>query len=319
MMVRSRRIIPKHTFLLKCVGATAAIFIAASDCGAQGVQQIQVQGKDSAWKLVGTVDSLTPFQIHAKGNVKFGGAGQDDNSNAGVSSSAFAKWGRTIFSSGLDLLFQWLQSAAVSSTSGSDTSTAGSSDGSGFNDAGTSDGAGVSTESVRARRLNRKPAPNPPAIMHWNWVDYINSNGSTVNYDEGAFFVLLTTTGRAPSQGSGGQVAPPALYYWYKKIFDNGGNIAFDQKIWVWVKVHDGGRDPFSKSSFGDNKGSYTVWLDPDQQINDSQLRARISPPQFASTASAQKLKASAAAAMAGKSYHTSLVLQRKAPARGPS
>ena len=64
------------------------------------------------------------------------------------------------------------------------------------------------------------------------------------------------------------------LYYWYSKINQAGNNIAFDQKVWVWVKLHDGGRDPFSTRDFGDNSGSYTIWIDIDSKINDNEMKA---------------------------------------------
>ena len=288
-------------FRMKGLAAALSLALASLGCAAQSVQQISVQGKDSSWKLVGTVDAMTGFQIGAKGTVDFGGLGHKDDPNAGVTGNPFAKIAETLFSGGLNYFLTWLESASINDGSG------GGSSGDTETDSGYPVTGDDTTESFGTA--------NSTSAMHWNWVDYVNTNGATVNYDEGAFFVSMTTTGQPPSpSNAANEVASPALYYWYKKIFDNGGDVAYDQKVWVWVKVHDGGRSPYSTSSFGDNSGSYTIWIDPDQQISDTALKANVTLPQFSNTPEAQKLKARVAAKTAGKRYHVVTVLQRKTP-----
>jgi hypothetical protein len=288
---------------LRSKGAAAAfgLAIVSLGCAAQSAQQIAVQGKDSSWKLVGTVDPMTGFQIGAKGSVNFGGLGHKDDPNAGVTGNPFAKIAENVFGLGIEYFVKWLEGASVDDGSSGGTNSDGGANTTG-DDFSESFGTG-----------------NSSSAMHWNWVDYINTNGSTVNYDEGAFFVSLTTTSQAPSQGNAAnQVASPALFYWYKKIFENGGDIAYDQKVWVWVKIHDGGRSPYSTSSFGDNSGSYSIWIDPDQQISDTALKASVPLPTFRNTAAAQQLKARFVATTAGKRYHVVTILQRKTPNHQP-
>jgi hypothetical protein len=279
-------------FRLTGVAAALSLAIVSLNCAAQSMQEITVDGKDSSWQLVGTVDAMTGFQIGASGNVDFGGLGQNDNPNAGVTGNAFVSFVKKAFET-IERFMGWVESAE-SASSGSSS--------------GVDATGGETAESL-----------STGAGMHWNWIDYINRNGPTVNYDEGAFFVVMTKDSNPPTQSNAAdQVAKPALFYWYKKMFDNGSNVAFDQKVWVWVKVHDGGHDPYSTSSFGDNRGAYSIWIDPDQQISDTELKVSVAPAKFANTAAAQELKAHIPVSTAGKTYHVATVLKRKTPNKKP-
>ena len=267
---------------VKWVWALVGLFFICQVCNAQELQTIQLQGKDSAWKLAGSVDAMNGFQIGAKGMVDFGGLGNDDGVTAGVTGNAFVKWCRDNWDS-IEKALEGLEQVAVAASSSALTSGSPS-----------------------------------PAVMHWNWVDYIDKNGPTVNYDEGAFFVVITTTDQPPSKSNAAnQVAKPALYYWYSKLYNAGNNIAYDKKVWVWVKQHDGGRDPFSTSDFGDNHGSYTIWIDIDSKITDNDLNSSSAPVTPKASASGVGTTA-AALTVSGKASHTASVLKRKTPNKHP-
>lgn len=275
----------RRVFPSKGLATVIGIVTVCYACAAQGSQSIQLDGKDSSWRPVGSIEPMTGFQIDAKGTVDFGGLFQSDTANAGVTGSAFAKWAKEVFSGGVEAAVQWLESAAVSDDQGGDQ--------------------GGDQTSSQVSPLSE----GIPSVMHWNWIDYINNNGGTVNYNEGAFFVVITTTDQSPSKSNtAAQVARPALYYWYNKLFQAGNNIAYDKKVWVWVKVHDGGHDPYGTSSFGDNHGSYTIALEPGSTITDTELKTTITPitlkkGQFASYVATR--------IASGRTYHTAAVLKR--------
>jgi hypothetical protein len=214
------------------IAALMGALLVCQVSNAQAVQSIELQGKDTSWRLVGSVEPNTGFQIGANGMVDFGNLFNDYGVTAGVTGNAFAAWCSRNWKS-IAAAVDWL-ATVVADASKSDSSA-----------------------------------------QHWHWIDYINKNGGKVNYDEGGFFVVMTTNDRPPSKtDESNRVAAPALYYWYYKINQAGNNIAFDQKVWVWVKQHDGGHDAFSTSDFGDNSGSYTIWIDPDDKINDNETKS---------------------------------------------
>jgi hypothetical protein len=266
------------------VAAAAATLLVCLNSNAQELQTVQLQGKDSSWRLVGSVEPMTGFQIGAKGMVDFGGIGNDDGVTAGVTGNAFVKWCRDNWDSIENALEQVAQVVVAVSSSALTTSSSGLS------------------------------------VMHWNWVDYINHNGPEVNYDEGGFFVVVTTDDQPPSKSNvGNQAAKPALYYWYNKLYNGGNTIGYDKKVWVWVKQHDGGRDAYSTKDFGDNHGTYTIWIDLDNKITDNDLNTSSVP------ASSKKLAAvggvgttESALTSSGKAHHTSTVLKRKTPNNHP-
>jgi hypothetical protein len=193
------------------------------------VQKIDLQGKDSAWRQVGTIDANIPFQILAKGSVDFGGIGNDDGVTAGVTGNAFIRW----------CTDNW----------------------------GTIEKAAEELAKIAAVAA----AADDPNMDHtkWPWIKYIFDNGGTVNYDEGGFWVAITRNDQPPSQANQANLlCKPALYYWYHKLFEQNNNIAYNTKVWVWVREHDGGRDPFNpKPDYGDNSGHYTIALDPDTKL----------------------------------------------------
>ena len=263
---------------MKCVSATVVMVMVCLNCSAQESQTIQLQGKDSSWKLVGSVEPMTGFQIGAKGMVDFGGLGEDDSANAGVTGNSFVKWWRDNWPNIEDVI-GWLEQVGVA---------------------------------VEAFGLD---SAGSPSVTHWNWIDYINANGNKINYDEGAFFVVLTTNDNPPSKGdASNQIANPALYYWYNKIYNAGGNIAYDKKVWVWAKVHDGGRDPYSTSSFGDNHGSYTIWIDLDNQITADELKTSSAPISLKKNVTNAALTSAADLVAKGKAHHVATILKRKKP-----
>ena len=98
----------------------------------------------------------------------------------------------------------------------------------------------------------------------WHWITYINSNAGKVNYDEGGFWVAITKDNNPPSTSN--VICTPALYYWYLQLYKQNLNVAYGQKVVVWARAHDGGRDPFKPkvADFKDNKGYYTIWLNTD-------------------------------------------------------
>jgi hypothetical protein len=78
---------------MKTVAATIAITMMLSfSCSVQGLQTLVLQGKDSSWKQLGSVEANTSFQIRARGTADFGGIGNDDGVAAGVTGNAFVKW-----------------------------------------------------------------------------------------------------------------------------------------------------------------------------------------------------------------------------------
>ncbi len=75
-----------------------------------------------------------------------------------------------------------------------------------------------------------------------------------VNYDQGGVWIKITDIG-------GNELTATQLYYYWHNVYNKVGGVCFSRDVIVWAKAHDGGRNPESTSSYGDNKGYYQVWL----------------------------------------------------------
>jgi len=74
-----------------------------------------------------------------------------------------------------------------------------------------------------------------------------------VNYDQGGVWIKIVSrsTGKAENTN---------LYYYWDQIYNKVGFMS-DSDVDVYAKAHDGGRQPGNTGGYGDNKGSYEVWL----------------------------------------------------------
>ena len=87
-----------------------------------------------------------------------------------------------------------------------------------------------------------------------NQIKQLFKKRGPVNYDQGGVWIKITDIG-------GNEVTAIQLYYYWHNVYNKVGGVCFSRDVIVWAKAHDGGRNPESTSSYGDNKGNYQVWL----------------------------------------------------------
>jgi len=207
--------------------------------------QVTIPGNRTTWSLVGAVPANTAFNIQASGTVDFGCAlgSCKDGVNAGVTGNAFGKW--------------------LSENENSIVNAA----------------ENIAKAIGYVINLNIKAVPGE---TYGNTIKRMGNNvdvnniivqqiqlfTTKVNYDEGGFWIVMTTNAQPPSQGNN-IFTKPVLYYWYNKIYQQLGkeqmpsHLQFTVPLWVWVLPHDGGRDAFNfkTQDYHDNSGSYNVVL----------------------------------------------------------
>ena len=211
---------------------------------------IEVPGKSPQWTLVGSVNANTSFQIQGKGTIDFGcklGACKD-GVNAGVTGNSFAKafrdnWG-TIENLFKDMAKDMGMGAAP------------------FNEKiAMKPGEDLSSFIERKKTSNQI---NTDMLFN----GYTKKVGHEVNYDEGGFWIIMTTNGQPPVYGQN-TFCEPKLFYWYNELYKEllkenfSPTIRFSKTVWVWVLPHDGGHNAFDikPQDFHDNSGAYKVWL----------------------------------------------------------
>ena len=78
--------------------------------------------------------------------------------------------------------------------------------------------------------------------------------GKPVNFNQGGLWVKITDK-------DGKVIDNVELYYYWGKFYNKYGKPC-EEKVTVWAKAHDGGKNPESRSGYGDNTGFYVVWID---------------------------------------------------------
>ncbi len=211
---------------------------------------VKVPGNTAQWTLVGAVPANTAFQIQGKGTVDFGcrfGACKD-GVNAGVTGNSFARAFRDNWGT-IEKLFK-----SVAKDMGMGPAP--------FNEKIVMNpGEDMASFIVRNRS-------NSQTILDKIFIGYTKKVGQEVNYDEGGFWIIMTTNNQPPVYGQN-TFCEPALYYWYNELYKEllkenfAPTMRFTKSVWVWVLPHDGGRNAFiiKPQNFHDNSGSYSVWL----------------------------------------------------------
>lgn len=210
--------------------------------------QISVPGNKTEWTLVGAVPANTTFQIQGSGTVNFGCRLDECNDNvyAGVTGNSFVQW----FKNNWGTIDKFLLMTAVPTgappivLNAKVTMKPGE------------------TFSSYIQRKSQGSAGN----SNFYFQEYIKKVSSEVHYDQGGFWVVMTTNDQYPQIGQN-TFCEPALYYWYNKFSEELGkehfnpNIQITQPVWVWALAHDGGRSAINLQTkdYHDNSGSYRV------------------------------------------------------------
>ncbi len=211
---------------------------------------VEVPGNISHWALVGSAQANTPFQIQGKGTVDFGCKLEacKDGVNAGVTGNAFAKAFRDNWGTIENLLKDMAKDMGMGVVP--------------FNEKIVmKPGEDVSSF------IDRKKS-NGQMNADVFFDGYTKKVGQEVNYDEGGFWIIMTTNNQPPVYGQN-TFCEPALYYWYNELYKElikegfAPTMRFTKTVWVWALPHDGGKNPFSikPQDFHDNSGAYSVWL----------------------------------------------------------
>ena len=103
------------------------------------------------------------------------------------------------------------------------------------------------------------------AAMTLNPVEAVQKNinamksvfGSThqPNFDQGGVWIKVLKKNGTP------YIATQLYYFWAHGDGINKYGLPIDEDVEVYAKAHDGGKNPDSTSSYGDNKGAYNVSL----------------------------------------------------------
>ena len=76
-----------------------------------------------------------------------------------------------------------------------------------------------------------------------------------VNFNQGGVWIKIV------NRNTGGIVVPGTLYYYWANCLNKFGLMS-DSAVDVYAKAHDGGKNPDDTGSYGDNTGTYKVWLE---------------------------------------------------------
>ncbi len=211
---------------------------------------VEVQGNIPHWSLVGSVPANTSFQIEAKGTVDFGcklGACKD-GVEAGVTGNEFSKAFREKWGTIENLFKDMAKDMGMGAIPFSEKIV-------------------MKPGEDMSSFIDRKKTNNQ-ITSDMLFDGYTKKVGQEVNYDEGGFWIIMTTNNKPPAYGEN-TFCEPALYYWYNELYKElvkenfAPTMRFTKTVFVWVLPHDGGKNAFDikPQNFHDNSGAYRVWL----------------------------------------------------------